>query len=70
MNSMPYIIGAFCLGAALVWLSHDSKELEARQDALYRDMVCLHLADLRLGKSAVEARGWPNYKNIRVECER
>ena len=70
MNALPYIIGAFCLGAAMVWLSQDTLEQERRQDALYKDMVCLHMADLRLGKSPIDARGWPNYKNIQVECER
>ena len=68
-NSLPYIFGAFCLGAAMVWLSSDAREQEQIQEARYKDMVCLHQADLRMGKKPVEARGWPNYKGIKVECE-
>ena len=70
MNSLPYIIAAFFLGAAMVWLSHDAREQEQIQEARYKDMVCLHRADLRMGKKPAEARGWPNYKGIKVECER
>ena len=69
MNTTPFIVLAFLAGAGAMWLTYDQDQIDRQQAAHYNHMACLFEADTRRGLQPEQARGWPNYKNIEVECE-
>ena len=62
MKDSLMLFGLFGFVAVLGFVGgHDMHEAE-QADALYAEMVCL-------GRATENDLGWPNYKNLEVNCD-
>lgn len=68
-DSTIWIIFAMSIGLLVGFTLADDKQLANQQDAHYKNMVCLHKADIQRGIKPIEAIGWPDYLNKNVECD-
>lgn len=70
MNDLTiWLAFAVAIGLLVGFALADDKQLASQQDAQYKKMVCLHLFDVQRGIKPIEARGWPDYKQIQPSCD-